>query len=208
MTSLRLTDARVEAAVKAVKRDEFLSSDQRLFHADDRPIAIGHGQTTSQPSLIAWMVQALQLRPGAKVLEVGTGCGYQTALLAELGADVYSVEIVAPLAARAARTLERLGYAARVHLRVGDGYQGWLEAAPFDGIIVSAGAQRVPRPLLDQLAPGGRMIIPVGRDEDMHLRLYQRDAAGDLSFETALAVRFVPLTGPLADADRRPLRAG
>lgn len=207
MTSLRITDPRVAAAVKAVPRASFLTADQRPFFADDRPIDIGHGQTTSQPSLIAWMVQALGLSPGAKVLEVGTGCGYQTALLAEFGADVYSVEIVAPLAARAAQTLDTLGYR-DVHLRVGDGYQGWPEAAPFAGIVVSAGAPRVPSPLLEQLAPGGRLVIPVGRDDDMHLRLYRKDTAGELSVETLLAVRFVPLTGPRADADRRPVRAG
>lgn len=207
MTSLRITDPRVQAAVKAVPRAKFLTADQRPFFADDRPIDIGHGQTTSQPSLIAWMVQALALKPGAKVLEVGTGCGYQTALLAELGADVYSVEIVPALAARAAQTLAALGYGG-VHLRTGDGYQGWPEAAPFDGIVVSAGAPKVPRPLLEQLAPGGRLVIPVGRGDDMNLRIYQRDAAGDLTFETALAVRFVPLTGSDADADRRGVRAG
>jgi protein-L-isoaspartate(D-aspartate) O-methyltransferase len=207
VTSLRIIDPRVQAAVKAVPRVSFLSADQRPFCDEDRPIDIGHGQTTSQPSLIAWMVQALALRPGAKVLEVGTGCGYQTVLLAELGAEVYSVEIVGPLAARAAQTLDALGYR-DVHLRVGDGYEGWPEAAPFAGIVVSAGAPRVPAPLLEQLAPGGRLVIPVGRGDDMHLRLYQRDAAGDLSFETALAVRFVPLTGPRADADRGPVRAG
>jgi protein-L-isoaspartate(D-aspartate) O-methyltransferase len=207
MTSLRISDARVRAAVQAVPRAPFLTSDQRPFVADDRPIDIGHGQTTSQPSLIAWMVQALALRPGAKVLEVGTGCGYQTALLAALEADVYSVEIVPELAARAAQTLEAVGVSG-VHLRTGDGYQGWPEVAPFAGIVVSAGAPRVPRPLLEQLAPGGRLIIPVGRGDDMRLRLYQRDTAGDWSFETVLAVRFVPLTGPSAEADRRGLRAG
>lgn len=208
VTSLRIADSRVQTAVSAVPREQFLSHQQRLFHADDRPIDIGHGQTTSQPSLIAWMVQALQLGPGAKVLEVGTGCGYQTALLAELGCEVYSVEILAPLAAGARQTLARLGYADRVHQRVGDGYQGWPEVAPFDGIVVSAGAPRVPRPLVDQLARGGRMVIPVGPDDDMHLRIYQRDAAGDLSVETAFPVRFVPLTGAQADADRGSLRAG
>ena len=205
--TLRITDPRMQAAVAAVPREHFLTKDERPFFADDRPIGIGHGQTTSQPSLIAWMVQALRLSPGAKVLEVGTGCGYQTALLAKLGCEVYSVEIVAPLAARAAQTLTALGYHG-VHLKVGDGYQGWPEAAPFDGIVVSAGAPRVPRPLLEQLAPGGHLVIPVGRDDDMQLRVYQRDAAGDFTFETAFPVRFVPLTGPRADADRRPLKTG
>jgi protein-L-isoaspartate(D-aspartate) O-methyltransferase len=207
VTDLRITDPRVRAAVEAVPRERFLTKDQQPFFADDRPIGIGHGQTTSQPSLIAWMVQALKLEAGAKVLEVGTGCGYQTALLAKLGCEVYSVEIVAPLAARAAQTLTELGFH-DVQLKVGDGDLGWPEAAPFDGIVVSAGAPRVPRPLLDQLAPHGRLVIPVGRDDDMHLRIYQRDAAGDFSVETALAVRFVPLTGAHADADRHPLTTG
>lgn len=200
--SSQLTDARVAHALALVARRDFLSDDARP-HADrDVPLAIGHGQTTSQPSLIAWMLDQLQVRPGHKVLEVGTGCGYQTALLSQLGARVFSVDIVAPLAAEAAARLRALDVP-HVQVRAGDGYLGWPEEAPFDRIIVAAGASRVPQPLLDQLAPRGRLIIPVGSAEAMQLRLVTRDAHGALQTEALLPVRFVPLTGAPAEADRR-----
>lgn len=194
---LGVKDARVLAAMRRVRRGDFLPWEMRRYELDDRPLLIGFGQTTSQPSLIAEMVEALELPPGARVLEVGTGCGYQTALLAELGADVYSVEVVEPLATSAEERLAKLGYRG-VHVRAGDGYLGWPEAAPFQGIVVCASAPRVPTPLLEQLAPGGRLVIPVGES----LQRVTKAPDGTLEREELLPVTFVPLTGPLAARDR------
>jgi protein-L-isoaspartate(D-aspartate) O-methyltransferase len=204
MHELNLTDPRVAAAMQLVDRREFLRPERQRDAGLDAPVGIGFEQTTSQPSLIAWMLEQLRLRPGSKVLEVGTGCGYQTALLSQLGARVFSVEIVAPLADEARATLERLGVP-NVEVRSGDGYAGWPEAAPFDAIIVAAGAAKVPQPLLDQLAVGGRLLMPVGSEEDMHLILAVREPGGVVT-RSLLPVRFVPLTGPKASADRA--RAG
>jgi protein-L-isoaspartate(D-aspartate) O-methyltransferase len=142
------------------------------------------------------MLQALRLEPGAKVLEVGTGCGYQTALLAELGCEVYSIEVVEPLSARAQRRLTRQGY--EVHLRVGDGYLGWPEEAPYDAIVVCASAPRIPAPLVEQLRPGGGLVIPVGEA----LERVTKTDDGQACLEHLLPVTFVPLTGALAARDR------
>lgn len=196
-----IMDARVRTAVAHVSRADFLQAAQLPFVDEDRPLDIGYGQTTSQPSLIAWTIDQLHLSPTARVLEVGTGCGYQTALLAQLCAEVYSIDIVEPLVKRAAKTLTQLGYT-NVHVRCSDGYQGWPEAGPFDAIVVSAGASAVPAPLLQQLAPGGRLIIPVGIADAMSLRLLQKAPDGTLTEQDILDVRFVPLTGPQAEADR------
>jgi protein-L-isoaspartate(D-aspartate) O-methyltransferase len=190
-------DARVLAALRAVPRHEFMPESQRAYAYSDRPLPIGSGQTISQPYIVAYMTEQLALADGARVLEVGTGSGYQAAVLAELGAEVYSIEIVPELAERARRDLARLGYA-RVHVRAGDGYQGWPEAAPFDAIIVTAAPERVPQPLLDQLALGGRMIVPVG-DAYQELVLYTREAAG-IREESLIPVRFVPMTGEAQQA--------
>lgn len=180
-----------------VPRTAFLRPDQRIFADEDRPLDIGEGQTTSQPSLIAWTLEQLDLKPGSRVLEVGTGCGYQTALLSKLCAQVYSIDIIEPLVVGAAEALGALGVT-NVHLRAGDGYLGWPEAAPFDAIVVAAGALGVPPPLLDQLAPGGTLIIPVGELDDMSLIRIRKSADGVLTREQLLAVRFVPLLGPNA----------
>lgn len=197
MNDLRITDPRVRDAIASFDRADFLRPDQQIFADEDRPLDIGQGQTTSQPSLIAWTLEQLDLRPGARALEVGTGCGYQTALLSKLCAEVYSVDIVEPLVRRAAVVLGQLR-CANVKLRVGDGYRGWPEAAPFDAIVVSAGAMGVPPPLVEQLAPGGTLIIPVGAADDMALVRIEKSAQGVLSRERLLAVRFVPLVGPNA----------
>ena len=201
MHELNLHDTRVHAAMQLVDRREFLPAERRRNARVDAPIGIGFEQTTSQPTLIAWMLEQLRLKPGMKVLEVGTGCGYQTALLSQLGAEVYSVEIVAPLAEQAAQTLARLE-TPHVHLRTGDGYAGWPEAAPFDAIIVAAGAAKVPQPLVEQLAPGGRLLMPKGVGEQMTLVLVTRAPGGEVHTEELLPVRFVPLTGAPAEADR------
>lgn len=193
---LGVTDPRVLAVMSRVRRGDYLPWEVECSELDDRPLFIGHGQTTSQPSLIAEMLQAMKLEPGARVLEVGTGCGYQTALLAELGCEVYSIDIVEPLALRAQRTLAKKGY--DVHVRVGDGYLGWPEAAPFDGIVVCASAPRIPAPLVEQLKPGGQLVIPV----DEVLERVTRSAEGAVEIEHLLGVAFVPLTGALAARDR------
>jgi protein-L-isoaspartate(D-aspartate) O-methyltransferase len=200
LTAAGVTDARVLAAFDAVSRAEFLAGD-RAQQWEDRPLDIGFGQTTSQPSLLGLTLQAARPQPGCVALEVGSGCGYQLALLSKLCREVYGVEIVEPLAARSAATLQRLGVT-NAHVRAGDGYLGWPEVAPFDVIIVSAGAAKVPQPLVEQLAPGGRLVIPVGPQDDLDLKLVTKDADGRLSDEVLLPVRFVPLTGPAAAQDR------
>jgi protein-L-isoaspartate(D-aspartate) O-methyltransferase len=197
-----IRDPRVLAAVEAVPREAFLDATQRPFVWEDRPLPIGHGQTTSQPSLIAFTLQAAKPGPKCRALEVGTGCGYQTALLAKLCSEVYSIDIVEPLADGAKKTLATLGFT-NVHVKAGDGYLGWSEAAPFDIIIVAAGAARVPQPLLDQLAVGGRLLIPIGNgSEDLSLDVLEKQGDGRVTRARLLPVRFVPLTGSHAGRDR------
>ncbi len=192
-----ITDPRVVRAMQRVPRDRFVPPDQRQLAYEDRPLPIGYRQTISQPYIVAYMTQALRLTPDAKVLEVGTGSGYQAAVLAELAATVYSIEIVAQLAERARDTLAELGYA-NVQVRHGDGYAGWPEQAPFDAIMVTAAPDHVPQPLVDQLAVGGRLIIPVGQDRQT-LTILTRTEDG-IEQDTTLPVLFVPMTG---EAERR-----
>lgn len=197
-----IKDERLVRAMDKVHRSDFLPPSQRAFANEDRPLPIGYDQTTSQPSLIAMMISALQLKPGCRVLEVGTGSGYQTALLGELCAKVASIEIVAPLAHLAAGRLRELGYS-NVEVKAGDGYLGWPDLAPFDGIVVSASAPKVPPPLVAQLKPGGRLIIPVGKGVDGQLLLVTKQVDGGQVVEKSLPVSFVPLSGEHADRDRR-----
>jgi len=186
-------DPRVLAALDAVPRHEFVPADMAAFAYENRPLPIGHGQTISQPYIVAVMTDLLRCEPGHRVLEVGTGCGYQTAILSRLVAQVFSIETVADLARVAAERLKRLG-CANVQVRHGDGYLGWPEHAPFDGIIVTAAAPELPRALADQLAPGGRMVIPLGpRGGDQELLLIRKEADGTLSRHIVLPVAFVPL---------------
>jgi protein-L-isoaspartate(D-aspartate) O-methyltransferase len=187
-----VADARVLAAMRKVPRHEFVPADVRARAYDDSPLAIGHDQTISQPYIVALMTELAALGPGARVLEIGTGSGYQAAVLAEVAGAVYTIEILAPLARRAEATLSRLGYG-RVHVRQGDGYRGWPEAAPFDAIVVTAAAPKVPPALLEQLADGGRLVMPVG-DREQHLEVHRR-RGGRIEVKTVLPVRFVPLTG-------------
>ncbi len=163
-TQIRLRgigDPAVLRAMATVPRHRFVPAEHRAAAYGDHPLPIGHGQTISQPYIVALMTQMLRLCPGDRVLEIGTGCGYQTAVLAEIVEEVYSVEIIPELAAEAARRLAELGYG-RVHLRQGDGHEGWPEHAPYQGIIVTAAAPEVPPALVEQLADGGRLVIPVG----------------------------------------------
>ena len=188
-----IKDPRVIAAMRKVERHRLVPPELRDRAYEDTPLAIGFEQTISQPYVVAAMTEAAQITAGEKVLEIGTGSGYQAAVLAELGADVYSIEIVEPLAKRTHELLHRMGYD-KLHLRIGDGYQGWPEAAPFGAIIVTAAPEKVPQPLLDQLAIGGRLVIPVGKQGDQDLRVFTRNQNGTTS-ESLFGVRFVPMTG-------------
>jgi len=186
-------DRRVLAAMRRVPRHRFMPADVAPHAYEDRALPIGHGQTISQPFIVASMTEQLDLKRGERVLEVGTGSGYQAAVLAELVGEVYSIEIVTPLAERAAADLAALGYD-RVHVRSGDGYRGWPEAAPFDAIVVTAAPDHVPQPLVDQLALGGRLVIPVGGRGAQDLRVLTREKDG-VREETLYGVMFVPMTG-------------
>jgi protein-L-isoaspartate(D-aspartate) O-methyltransferase len=191
----RRLDPRVVAALAKVPREAFVPPDLAARAYDNRPLPIGHGQTISQPLIVAVMTHLLRLRPEARVLEVGTGSGYQTAILAELAREVVTIEVVAALAADAEAKLRALGYR-NVACRVGDGAEGWPEQAPFDGIMVTAAAPGIPPPLLDQLAPGGRLVLPLGRDPlSQELLLIEKDAGGALHERHLFPVAFVPLTG-------------
>ncbi|HEX8376009.1 MAG TPA: protein-L-isoaspartate(D-aspartate) O-methyltransferase [Geminicoccaceae bacterium] len=193
-TAARSLDPAVLRAMREVPRHLFVPEEARRFAYQNRPLPIGQGQTISQPYIVALMTHLLQARPEHRVLEVGTGSGYQAAILSRLVRRVHSIEIVEPLAARAKARLGELGYA-NVEVRGGDGYAGWPERAPFDRIIVTAGADHIPAPLLDQLRPGGRMVIPLGRDPDaLELTLVDKDLKGKLRKRALLPVRFVPLT--------------
>lgn len=186
-----IKDARVLAAMTKVPREEFVSPDSRALSYEDGPLPIGHDQTISQPYIVAFMSEQLRPQPADRVLEVGTGSGYQAAVLAELVSDVYSIEIVEPLAKSAEATLQRLGYK-NIHLRVGDGYKGWPEAAPFDAIIVTCAPDNVPQSLVQQLKDGGRMVIPVGDRFAQQLYLLEKKN-GQLKQSVTLPVRFVPM---------------
>jgi protein-L-isoaspartate(D-aspartate) O-methyltransferase len=186
-------DPAVREAMARAPRHEFVSRWERDLAYENRPLSIGHGQTISQPYIVAAMTQMLHLAPQSRVLEIGTGCGYQTAVLAEIAAGVWSVERIGQLAEAAARLLARLGYR-NIQVRAGDGYGGWPEEAPFDAIIVTAAADAIPQALLDQLAPGGRMVIPVGgpRSEQV-LTLVTKAGDGGIEKHPGLPVAFVPL---------------
>jgi protein-L-isoaspartate(D-aspartate) O-methyltransferase len=197
-----VNDERLIRAMEKVRRADFLPESIRPLEHEDRPLPIGYDQTTSQPTLIAIMIDLMHLKPGCNVLEVGTGSGYQTALLGELCARVSSIEIVAPLAERAAARLKELGYK-NVEVKAGDGYLGWPEHAPFDGIVVSAAAPKVPAPLVAQLKTGGRMVVPVEGGWHEELLIAIKRADGGYTSEKSLPVAFVPLTGDQAERDRR-----
>ena len=191
-----IRDERVLRAVEQVPRQLFVPAALRSEAEADKPLPIGCGQTISQPFIVAYMTEALQLAGGERVLEVGSGSGYQTALLALLAREVFSIEIVPELAARAAEVLLGPMHLQNVHLRVGDGRLGWPEEAPFDRILVTAAPASVPEALEAQLGPGGRMVIPVGPDPELQsLRLFQRGDDGVSTTRDLLPVRFVPLTG-------------
>lgn len=189
-----IASAKVLAAMGKVPRHEFVPANVRRYAYADQPLPIGHRQTISQPYVVAFMTEKLDPQPDEKVLEIGTGSGYQAAVLAHLVKEVYSIEIVEALAESAEKTLARLGYQ-NVHVKAGDGYKGWPEHAPFDAIIVTCAPTQIPAPLIEQLKEGGRMIIPVGPDggaQELYL-LVKKD--GQVTQKAVLPVRFVPMTG-------------
>ncbi len=187
-----ISDEKVVSAIRKVPRHEFIAEKYRHEAYDDHPLPIGMGQTISQPYIVAYMTEALKLKGNEKVLEIGTGSGYQAAVLAEIADKVYTIEILEPLARNAEKMLKRLGYE-NIFVLAGDGYRGWPEHAPFDAIIVTAAPDHVPQPLVEQLKVGGRMIIPVG-DWFQSLIIITKDEKGVTQRED-LPVRFVPMTG-------------
>jgi protein-L-isoaspartate(D-aspartate) O-methyltransferase len=186
-------DPQVLAAMRAVPRHRFVPQGQLAKAYDDRPLPIGHGQTISQPYIVALMSELADVKPGDRVLEVGTGSAYQAAVLAEMGAQLYSIEIVGALAVSAEAKLKELGYGGRVEVRHGDGYAGWPEQAPFDAIVVTAAPPEIPEPLKQQLKVGGRLIIPVGKQYQSLLKVIR--TADGFREESVIPVRFVPMTG-------------
>lgn len=190
-----VTDERVLAAMRKVPRHEFVPPEVRSAAYEDRPLPIGEGQTISQPYIVGLMTALLEVHEGDKVLEIGTGSGYQAAVLAELTPNVYTIEILPTLAKRAEETLRRLGYNS-VRVRTGDGYLGWPEEAPFDGIIVTCAPEEVPQALKDQLAEGGRMVIPVGAENGIQTLYVLRKRGGKIEQKAVIPVQFVPMVGP------------
>ncbi|MET0508240.1 MAG: protein-L-isoaspartate(D-aspartate) O-methyltransferase [Burkholderiaceae bacterium] len=194
MTGRAALDPRVMAAMGRVPRHRFVPAALRHRAYDNQPLPIGHEQTISQPFIVALMSDLAEVGASDRVLEVGTGSAYQAAILAELAARVYTIEIIAALGRQAAALLRELGYD-NVATRIGDGYRGWPEAAPFDAIVVTAAPEKIPQPLIDQLAPGGRLVTPVGPvGGEQALVVLRKDADGSTVMRTVIAVRFVPLT--------------
>jgi len=191
-----ITDKWVLQAFEKVERHKFVSEDMQPYAYTDHPLPIGKDQTISQPYIVALMTQLLQLSKDDRVLEIGTGSGYQAAILAELAGEIFTIEIIDTLGRRAGNLLEELGYD-NVSVRIGDGYQGWPEQAPFDAIIVTCAPAEIPQPLIDQLSEGGRMIIPVGTDWQELILVQNKE--GELSRERVIPVRFVPMTGKSAE---------
>lgn len=194
-TGRKVLDSRVMAAMARVPRHDFVPPELRRHAYDNRPLPIGYGQTISQPYIVALMTDLLGLGAAAKVLEIGTGSGYQAAVLSELGARVFTIEIIPELGSDVAERFAKLGYS-EIASRVGDGYYGWEEEAPFDAVIVTAASPTIPPPLVAQLKPGGVLVIPVGGPFSVqHLTLVEKDESGVVRTTHVLPVAFVPLTG-------------
>ncbi len=212
LVSRGIASARVLEAMASVPRHEFVDPSLIAEAYSDHALPIGHGVTISQPYIVARMSEAAAIRPGARVLEIGAGSGYQTAVLAELGAEVFAIERIEALVGPAQARLERLGYGSQVHLRAGDGSLGWPDKGPYEAILVAAAAPVVPRALTSALAEGGRLVIPVGR-RVQELRLIRRPRqgpreSGGLVSETLLPVRFVPLIGAGVELEAGPGEGG
>ena len=194
ITGVAQLDPRVVQAMQDVPRDEFVPERAKTAAYVNRPLPIGHGQTISQPYIVAIMTHLMDTEPGDRVLEIGTGSGYQAAVLAEIVDAVYTIEIIPELAESADERLQRLGFG-NVHVKAGDGWYGWPDAAPFDAIIVTAVGEDVPDKLVNQLRPGGHMVLPIGTDWDQNLAVVEKADDGEISMRYVLPVRFVPLTG-------------
>ena len=196
-----ITDQKVIEAMKHVPRHLFVPPSYRQYAYQNRPLPIGHDQTISQPYVVGYMTSLLDLQAGEKVLEIGTGSGYQAAVLSEITPEVYTIEIVEPLGQQARKLFDQLGYNT-IQTKIGDGYKGWPEHAPFDAIIVTAAASEIPQPLINQLSPGGTMVIPVGEEgETQTLATVTKSADGEVSIDRKLTVRFVPMTGKIQEID-------
>ncbi len=196
-------DPNVLKAMRVVPRHAFIRFSEQRYAYVDHPLPIGYDQTISQPYIVAFMTEALKLNPNSKVLEIGTGSGYQAAVCAEIAQQVYTIEIVEGLAKRAKKCLKELGYP-NVFVRFGDGFFGWPDVAPFDAIIGTAAARRIPPPLLEQLKPGGRMILPVeGSFGFQHLVVITKDDKGNLRKRNVMPVRFVPMTGEVQKPEKK-----
>ncbi len=195
LKSRDISDTATLTAMRKVPRHRFVPDKMKKHAYEDRPLPIGYKQTISQPYIVAFMTQELALQSNDKVLEIGTGSGYQAAVLAEIVKEVYTIEIVEPLAKQTIQLLDKLEYQ-NIKVRIGDGYHGWKEKAPFDAIIVTAGIEEIPKPLIDQLKEGGRMIIPVGPSNSRQLLLATKKE-GKIKTKKRLAVRFVPFTRDL-----------
>lgn len=192
LISRGISSEKVLAVFRSVPRHSFVPEEYLRFAYSDQPLPIGEGQTISQPYIVAYMTEVLDLKPGEKVLEIGTGSGYQAAILAEMGADVFSVELIKSLAVNAKRILTELGYS-KIHLKTGDGFLGWAEYAPFDAILVTCSPAEIPEPLKQQLAEGGRMIIPVGEQYHTQYLYLLEKKNGKIHQKNVMAVRFVPM---------------
>lgn len=193
LKSRGITDKATLKAMAKVPRHLFVPQNLQEMAYSDGPLPIGEGQTISQPFIVAFMTQALDLKPNFKVLEIGTGSGYQAAVLAEISEKVFSIEIVSPLGKKAKKTLEDLGYN-NIEVKIGDGYHGWPEESPFDAIIVTAGAESIPPSLIEQLEDGGRMIIPVGPSNSVRQLVLLTKRKGKIKTKEIMPVRFVPFT--------------
>lgn len=201
-----ISDAKVLQAMQDVPRHRFVPKDYQAQSYEDYPVPIGMDQTISQPYIVAFMCEQAKLTPQDKVLEIGTGSGYQAAVLSKLAKDVYTIEILEAMGTRAAATLKELGYS-NVHARIGDGYAGWPEQAPFNAIVVTAAPDHIPEALIKQLAPGGRLVVPVGKDWQSLVRV-TKTPEGELKREQLLPVRFVPMTGEACKKAKKPESTG
>jgi len=197
-----ISDKRILNAMKAVPRHKFVPNQFRKYAYANTPLLIGQGQTISQPIIVAHMTELLKIKAGSKILEIGTGSGYQAAVLSELTPYVYSIEIIEELGTNAIRLFKELGYNT-IKVKIGDGYEGWSDYAPYDGIIVTCAPEKIPEPIIEQLRPGGRIVIPLGKKNQIQdLVVIVKDRKGNLKQKVQYQVRFVPMTGKASEKEK------